>query len=252
MKNITVISALLVLAIFITGCATTGQVVADLPVIANSCNKDDKCEMNSASVGTIEIKDGRVSTAPGSGTILSLSSDSRRVSIDNTLKVGSMIFNDKGITTEHNSSLRLTSDNKQVVVDGTLNAGNVRISGRTISTMPGRGQLTLASDSGDVLVNGGLSIGTILVKGSRISSTNALTLASGAQKIIVEGILYVGNTRVSDKGLTTTKGALSLTSANKAVNVDGTITSTSLKGSGNAYACIDANGKLFRSNKPCV
>lgn len=36
------------------------------------------------------------------------------------------------------------------------------------------------------------------------------------------------------------------------LDVNGTIRSQSLVGSGNAYACLDTNGRFFRSLKPCI
>ncbi len=86
-------------------------------------------------------------------------------------------------------------------------------------------------------------------------STSNLILTSDTKGVIVDGVLSVnGGVFIDRKTISTTKGstsALVLTSDVKGVIVDGSLSANSLAGTGNAYACVNSVGKLFRSVNPC-
>ena len=94
---------------------------------------------------------------------------------------------------------------------------------------------------------------------TRKGSTSALILKSDAGQVVVEGplsseSLVSGRVSIDGKIISTTKdstSALVLTSDVNSVIVEGGVTVTKLRGEGNAYACIDGNGGLFRSDTPC-
>ena len=90
-------------------------------------------------------------------------------------------------------------------------------------------------------------------------STSALRLMSDAGPVIVDGplaseSLTTGRVSIDGKIISTTAGstsALVLTSDVNAVIVEGRLSIPKLGGEGNAYACLDNNGLLFRSDVPC-
>ena len=90
---------------------------------------------------------------------------------------------------------------------------------------------------------------------TRAGSTSSLVLTSDNKFVVVDGTIDIGNLRIGGKSVSTIPGSTSslvLTADNKFVVVDGTLSATSLYGTGNAYACLDGEGKLFRSTKPCT
>ncbi|PKM36747.1 MAG: hypothetical protein CVV06_09420 [Gammaproteobacteria bacterium HGW-Gammaproteobacteria-10] len=94
---------------------------------------------------------------------------------------------------------------------------------------------------------------------TRKGSTSALILKSDAGQVLVQGplvseSLLAGIVTIDGKMISTSKdstSALILTSDANSVIVEGNLTVTKLSGEGNAYACIDSHGSLFRSNTPC-
>ena len=45
---------------------------------------------------------------------------------------------------------------------------------------------------------------------------------------------------------------IGISAPSEKLQVEGNIKATGLKGTGNAYACVDANGKIFRSQTACI
>lgn len=90
-------------------------------------------------------------------------------------------------------------------------------------------------------------------------STSALRLMSDAGPVIVDGplasdSLVTGRVSIDGKIISTTAGSMSalvLTSDVNAVIVEGRLSIPKLSGEGNAYACLDNHGLLFRSDVPC-
>ncbi|MDP3640263.1 MAG: hypothetical protein Q8R53_03625, partial [Nanoarchaeota archaeon] len=95
---------------------------------------------------------------------------------------------------------------------------------------------------------------------TKVGSTSNLILMSDTKVVNVQGNLGVdgslsaGSVRLSGKTVSTTAGstsALLLTSDAKIVVIEGSLSANSLAGTGNAYACVDSAGKLFRKISPC-
>ena len=89
---------------------------------------------------------------------------------------------------------------------------------------------------------------------TKAGSTSALVLTSDTKEVIVQDSLSTGSVLIKGKSISTSPGstsALTLTSDIKKVIVDGSLSSTNLVGTGNAYACIDSNGKIYRSLTAC-
>lgn len=119
------------------------------------------------------------------------------------------------------------------LVDGTLTAGVTKINGHItassifvgqILTVPGGGDLVLTPDSKNVIVDGSLTLGELFM----YHNGNVITTVEGSGR------------------------PLYLSSDNKLIVMEGTIQLGLYQGSGNAYACLDPDGKLFRSQTPCV
>ena len=94
---------------------------------------------------------------------------------------------------------------------------------------------------------------------TRKGSTSALRLTSDAGPVIVDGplsseSLIAGRVSIDGKIISTTAGstsALVLASDVDSIIVEGRLSVPKLGGEGNAYACLDSNGLLFRSDTPC-
>ena len=94
---------------------------------------------------------------------------------------------------------------------------------------------------------------------TRKGSTSALILKSDAGHVIVDGplsskSLVTGSISINGKIISTSPGstsALVLASDVDAIIVEGRLSIPKLGGEGNAYACLDKYGLLFRSDKPC-
>jgi len=89
---------------------------------------------------------------------------------------------------------------------------------------------------------------------TQAGSTSALMLTSDVKKVIVDGSLSAGSVFINGKTVSTNVGstsALMLTSDVKKVIVDGSLSATKLAGTGNAYACVDSTGNLYRSLTAC-
>ena len=120
------------------------------------------------------------------------------------------------------------TDPSTIIAANSCDADDVCEVAKTVSTRKGStSALILTSDAGHVIVDGPLAseslvTGRISIDGKIIStspgSTSALVLASDVDSIIVEGRLSIPK----------------------------------LGGEGNAYACLDSHGLLFRSDKPCI
>ncbi|WP_305909775.1 hypothetical protein Q9L42_003695 [Methylomarinum sp. Ch1-1] len=94
---------------------------------------------------------------------------------------------------------------------------------------------------------------------TRKGSTSALRLMSDAGPVIVDGplaseSLVTGRITIDGKIISTSPGttsALVLASDVDSIIVEGRLSVPKLGGKGNAYACLDNNGLLFRSETPC-
>ncbi len=233
-----------------------GQAVRQIR--ATSCDGDQLCEMNNAKVigkgtfGSVEISGQTISTIQGSKNALYLKSDD-----------GSVIVNGPLNALDHFIA------NKNVVVDGSLlvgiNENAVLIKNRTISTSQGtRSDLVLTSDTKKVLVDDILEIPQgINIEGNRITTTvpnSFLILSSFSGSVYVRDYLRVGKDVSVANGvyiyggnISTLSGPLYLLSnARKVILDNANLEVNLLSGPGNAYACIDKYGVLFRSSTPCV
>jgi hypothetical protein len=234
------IISIFLLVLMLSGCQNNiGKATAIKTVRASSCDLDKQCETQSLTaesasrIGTVVIDGKSITTKAGSTSALLLTSDIKSVIVNGILTAG--IINGKTISTPagSTSALELTSDTKEVVVDGILSAGSVVINGKTISTIEGStSALELTSAVKSVIVDGILSTPTL--RASVIDADSGKFRDAQFNTVGISEEVIIGNKM----------------QAQKAVILDSAQV-MALKGTGNAYACLDAEGKLFRSTKPC-
>jgi len=129
--------------------------------------------------------------------------------------------------------------------DSVCEANSLNTKYITTTVVKGNGNLILATgNSGDIII--APDTAKVLVRGTLIPTAFSSDWIT-AKTIKGNGdlILTTGN-----------NGALILSPEKKSVIVQGTLTTdsfsvTNLKGTGNAYACIDSNGKIYRTLTAC-
>lgn len=161
---------------------------------------------------------------------------------------GVMIYSNIVTTAYPLPFLNLSSSKSQVRVTGNLDIfGNLKLFG---------GSVTAPS----ITATNSVVAGRILAGG--LTTSNLPLKSVAAPYLVATSGLVAGNVNITSSTIATTPAstALTLTSTYKKVFVDGNLTVYSLAlprgesivGGSNAYACLDKNGRLFRSKTPCV
>ena len=244
------------LLVFLVGCETQGDALRLPPlsqpagVRANSCDADKVCEMNNAQVGQVAITGNRITTTHPANQLRIDSQVEANVQMNIHPPTGlsglSVFVNPSpgsgpfGASAIHASS---TANNKDTVfqIDNEGSGPSLFIRGNTLTYSTS----TVIDSKGKVgigTLNPSAELDVVGTTKSNIVQTN--TLYADAFKIgqspgCNPALIYYGPGTGAPCGSDT-------------VNVNSELKFTQFIGQGNAYACLDANGVLFRSNTPCT